>query len=451
MSDFEDRLRTWGATELAAAGPAPAMRTRRPRRWQPLAAAAAVLILVAAVAVAVNQSGSKRVLPTTSFDVIPWVDTPGTGSTSALGRPTSVPDCVGSDLTLTRGDGDAVFSSRRTNFLSVATTTRCYLSAGVTAATASVDGHRGSVPVRDAGDPQVQPGTIDPDHPGSMSFETDESCLRGEDLSHVLTYSDLRVTLLGTEIPLAPGGLSSAVLSCLGELPVSRAGIGLGGSTSEQNDPLRQVTTTIQAPPAISAGETLHFEVTLTNHLSDDYPLDPCPSYRVQLGHLAESFQLNCKQAHPVPAMGSERFAMELPTWVTDASGSEDLLWTLLEPGLPQVRFPIEVTAPSGSSGHSGCAADTVGEPCASMELGTEYPYSTLTHCGLQSLIADGRTWRLSKGLSDDGNGNPPPGYTDVSDDGFIRLASEDLLRARSSQGVLTEWKPGESLDGPCG
>ena len=91
--------------------------------------------------------------------------------------------------------------------------------------------------------------------------------------------------------------------------------------------------------------------MTLTNPTERDIELTPCPNYLVIVTEAPwkTANRLNCAGAHPVPAGGTESFAMQIAIPNTAHLGPATVTWTWMGPlppadDRPAARFTI--TAP---------------------------------------------------------------------------------------------------------
>lgn len=71
----------------------------------------------------------------------------------------------------------------------------------------------------------------------------------------------------------------------------------------------------------------------------------------------------------------------------------------------------------------AGCGS-AVDPTLGPVEVGDEYGYSVLTHCGIEWAQIDGAWWRTDP--LNDGNGNPPPDWNNPTQGGRLRIESED-------------------------
>ncbi|MFZ0130799.1 MAG: DUF4232 domain-containing protein [Candidatus Dormiibacterota bacterium] len=102
-------------------------------------------------------------------------------------------------------------------------------------------------------------------------------------------------------------------------------------------DPLLQLAATISAPNSVMSGSVFTYVITLSNATSEPITLDPCRGYYQQVDSTKSqyfSFELNCGAARPIPARGSESFAMEMTAEGLTAGG-HSLNWHLDTDGTP--------------------------------------------------------------------------------------------------------------------
>jgi hypothetical protein len=461
MSDFEDRLRSWGTAEAAATGPAPAFRGRPNRRWLPAAAAAAVVLVVGGVAAAVVGAGDDRaVRPTSSLPpagVVPWADLaagPVVTQAPSPTPPVSAPDCVGHDLSLQLGGGDGLTGGQILQQVVVSTSRACHLDAPVTAMSGVVSGNRVDFPVGQDHFPGGSHGVITPRSPGSLNLSFNLVCDGEQPVPPTRGVTGVRLTLLGSVLDVAPGGRLGAGHRDPGTLSFCSRTVGVTRAEAAPPIPsylplpLAALVATIQAPSTAKAGADLDYLVTLTNPTSTAIPLEPCPSYVESTDHAKGVHRLNCEQAHAVPASGSETFAMRLHLDDDTLSGSTHLVWglNLVVEGRAPATAITELTVVDGQdpfAGHVACTPSSTELPCvAGMESGRVYPYELYTHCGLRSLYADGRSWVPDRRV-DTGSGNAPSGYDNPMDPGFVTLMKPELLQYESRQHARSTWVPG--------
>ena len=102
-------------------------------------------------------------------------------------------------------------------------------------------------------------------------------------------------------------------------------------------DPLLQLTATVSVPNVVTSGAVFTYVITLANATAEAISLDPCRGYYQQVDSSKSqyfSFELNCGAAHPIPAQGSESFAIEM-TAAGLAAGEHRLSWDLDTGGTP--------------------------------------------------------------------------------------------------------------------
>jgi len=273
------------------------------------------------------------------------------------------------------------------------------------------------------------------------------------------TYRRLRVTLLGGT--LAVGGTTPADLDlgCAEPSKAITAGeLGDFGAAREQvpdaGHPTQDLGVTLQVPATVKAGSVLRYVVAVSNPGTEQALLDPCPNFLQALGgsDVKDPHALNCAQAHPIPAGGTETFAMELAVPATAASGPTTLFWTFSE-GV-SVGGTAELVVEGGTDPGADvqeCTPASTTAPCtAGMEVGKEYPFKLGTHCGIRELYADGRLWvpQQPDPPLNDGSGNPPPGIDNPYDTGTAVLAKPDVrLEWQSRRGNSFVFRPRTASD----
>lgn len=218
-------------------------------------------------------------------------------------------------------------------------------------------------------------------------------------------------------------------------------------------DPRTGLVASLSVPAAAQAGEVLHYRVTLSNPTASDVPLEPCPDFLQTFGvHVKEPHALNCAAARPVPAGGSETFAMELVVPTAPSSRKTVLTWILqLGQDLPVPAF-AEVLVTDGpvlGDDRATCTPATREVPCSSMAPGVDYPFTLETHCGIHQLYADDRLWVSDAGqVLDDGSDNPPPGIDSPFDAGSVTLLKPTVeLRWVSRRGNVFTFHPLTTAD----
>jgi len=92
------------------------------------------------------------------------------------------------------------------------------------------------------------------------------------------------------------------------------------------------------------------------------------------------------------------------------------------------------------------CSPARLDLPCGNgAAIGSAYAYRMYTHCGVEWTYFDGRWWKAKPPLSD-GSGNPPRGWGNPYDDGWMMLASENHAHFSSASGFGADFEalPGE-------
>lgn len=96
-------------------------------------------------------------------------------------------------------------------------------------------------------------------------------------------------------------------------------------------DPFAILAASIQAPSSVPMGQTIIYVVTLSNPSSAPIAMAACRGYYQTLDSAKSpyfAYELNCGAAQAIPADGSERFVMEMPT-SGNPPGWHTLCWTL--------------------------------------------------------------------------------------------------------------------------
>lgn len=444
--DLDARLRAWGTAEAAAAGEPPPFALGAPRRraWLPALAAAAVLVVAAGGGLVLAHGRSPRPAPAPAAapGVVPWADLPaspdgGLGPTPAASTPAGVRTCRAADLRASQPDrgqgatGNWVASIVLTN----ASRTPCLLTGRLDAASGVVGGVRRPLALTEGSSlGGVAPVVLAPAASGRVTYAFYQRC---DTTQPPVTpvYRDLRITLLGGTLPVPGADIS---LGCgRPELQVSA----LGGDAPQQQEGLPAwavLEPTIEAPASVRAGDVLRYRVVLTNPTDTDVPLDACPNLLQALGSAVKRlWALNCAAAGPVPAQGSETFAMELAVPGDAPVGGLRLVWSLAGPGTTPAGAAVEVTGGTPEPTAATCVPDEPAPPCGpGMQPGRSYPYVLYTHCGARDLIADGRRWALIGDL-------PDPGFRDPLDTGQVVLDKPGVrLTYRSDAGGEAHFGP---------
>jgi hypothetical protein len=126
----------------------------------------------------------------------------------------------------------------------------------------------------------------------------------------------------------------------------------MGGQLAETtypHDPRTDLQVSLQVPPTATAGALLEYTVTLTNPTDHDIALEPCPTF-IQHGDAGykDPHLLNCAQAHPVPAGGTEEFAMQVAIPANARLGRSHLRWYLATATGSTSSAELDIIAPAG-------------------------------------------------------------------------------------------------------
>lgn len=87
----------------------------------------------------------------------------------------------------------------------------------------------------------------------------------------------------------------------------------------------------------MTSGAVFTYVITLSNAAAEPISLDPCRGYHQQIDSAKSqyfAYELNCAAAHPIPAQGSESFAIEM-TAAGLTAGVHSLNWRLDTGGTP--------------------------------------------------------------------------------------------------------------------
>jgi hypothetical protein len=90
------------------------------------------------------------------------------------------------------------------------------------------------------------------------------------------------------------------------------------------------LTSVIEAPDTVRAGDTLQYTVVLTNPGPDPVRLDPCPVYQELFYKGLETYLLNCSPG-TIGAGTSVRFAMRVQVPAFTPAGANRLTWMIKE------------------------------------------------------------------------------------------------------------------------
>lgn len=80
------------------------------------------------------------------------------------------------------------------------------------------------------------------------------------------------------------------------------------------------------------------------------------------------------------------------------------------------------------AAGASGGTGGRTRPPSAPTAAGKAEPFSLYTHCGIDELTVDGRWYRREGGRLDDGNGNPPAGWDDPFQPGWLSASGSTVV-----------------------
>ena len=462
MSDFDDRLRAWGAAESAAVGPHPPLSLVRRRRWQPFVVAAAVAALVGAVAVvAAERPGTAPVL---SAAAVPWADLPPGPDVAPTAPPTAAPTappCRPDDLAARFGGNDGLTGGQLLRYvvLTSRSRARCLLDAEVTSMTAVRGGVRQRLSLSRSHDGfGPSPGVLQEGNGGLLVLSYNISC--GGDPSHVAltrTYTDVQLTLGGVVLPVAAGDLEGGKLSfCSADVSTTRAGVEAQPEPPLPPDPRADLTPSVTAPNSVRAGSVLLYTVALSNNTGSTIALDRCPNFLQTLAAAKDVHALNCRAADPIPAGGQESFAMQFRVPANTVNGPATLRWSLALGLGARAPASADVVVTGGeepvvtTANGPQCTPASTTAPCpAGMEPGTAYSYVLETHCGIVELYADGLRWVVDDGQqASDGSGNPPPGIDNPFDAGTAVLRKPGVrLEWTSRSGRLFSFHPRTSSD----
>jgi hypothetical protein len=156
-------------------------------------------------------------------------------------------------------------------------------------------------------------------------------------------YDSLELGMPTGATVAVPG--SAADIECGPFASLLTRGFLVNGSDRPLPEPVDRLKVSIEAPPSVEGGTTLHFVVVLRNDTADPIPLDPCPGYRVygfdQVGRSGVERQLNCDSVHEIGPGSSVRFAMEFP--VPEVLGNQGLYWAFRTPSPEAAYVTVQV------------------------------------------------------------------------------------------------------------
>jgi hypothetical protein len=111
--------------------------------------------------------------------------------------------------------------------------------------------------------------------------------------------------------------------------------------------PLAGLQIAIEAPPTVSAGDVLRYDLVITAPHTPSV-LDPtnCPIYTETIGTASAQLLLNCNtsEAILINAGESVRFHIELPIPTDAAQGRATLSWSPVEPTGDTVTTDVTIT-----------------------------------------------------------------------------------------------------------
>ena len=350
----EQRLQAWGRWAGDQAGQVPPGLRRAPadRRWLPATAAAAA-VLVAAGTVLLLQRGPAAMHPVRPIatpaapGVVPWADLPPGGIPAPAATATldpSVPLCRAGQLKASfagaEGGGGNTFSTIAIHLLAGAAPCRLDLSptslSGVPAG-----GVRESVALQRSPEPaHLIPMVLStPAQAGGVLLRWYARCDTSTQRRRP-AWQHVQIGLGSGVLDVQPStdGGAELALGCLpadGAVQTGRFG-GDPVPTPEPPDPLRGLTLALHAPPVVRAGSILRYTLTLTNPGRSEVALRPCPDFVHVFGRVKDRHRLNCAAAQPIPAGGSEVFAIELLVPGDSPSGQARLSWLSSTGAIPQ-------------------------------------------------------------------------------------------------------------------
>ena len=217
---------------------------------------------------------------------------------------------------------------------------------------ASTAGHREMLPIKLDPMMRVEPVILrTPTDSGTVRLAAYSRCDEATHSPRPMA-TRLELVLAGGVVPVAASGDNPGVaLGCLGAtspIGVSR----LGGPLTQPTyppDPRSDLQISIQLPATATAGASLDYEVTLANPTAHDIALEPCPTF-IQHGAagIKDLHLLNCAQAQPISAGGSEVFAMRVAIPATEPVGRTRLWWSIATVNGATGSAEIAIVAPVG-------------------------------------------------------------------------------------------------------
>lgn len=331
--------------------------SRQPaRRWQGVAGVVAVLLAVAIVATLLvareNQGSVPGNRPT---GVVPWLPLPAQAGAPVLPSPTPSPlpagtqPCTTSQLQIVtlRGNGAGGHAFRSFG-LSGRGASACFVEG--TPTMELFDQNGGLLPFKarsffggttSSGPVLIEPGPL-PDPTSNVM--AGQATLTIDWITQPELCGGASVQIASARITLPGGGaaLSATLSGDPGAYVCGGLGVGAFGgppATVQESPALPLPVVTLKLPSSVRAGETLVYEVTLTNPTL--VPIDlvaNCPNYgevlfRDPIGNppvaIKPMFQLNCKPAGTIRPSKSLTFEMRLAVPTDQAPGSYRLYFTL--------------------------------------------------------------------------------------------------------------------------
>jgi hypothetical protein len=115
-----------------------------------------------------------------------------------------------------------------------------------------------------------------------------------------------------------------------------------------ENIPL---TITLKLPDRVRGGQTLHYQVTLTNGSGAPFHFRDCPSYAEDASKpgakIVATYQLNCASVGWLGPDQSVTFAMALDIPASTPPGSDNVRWSMRSAyGGGEASGSVTVTAP---------------------------------------------------------------------------------------------------------
>ncbi len=286
--------------------------------------------------------------------VVSWADRPApeyVGPT-AQPYPTDARPCGPNDLKVSAGDVGAGLGNTNlpVAFVNISAST-CLLNGEPTIGGLRSDGTLVPLPIADGsyfGDPGPT-ANIAPGGAAALNISGADACpaaLSGKRQ----VYSNLRIGLPdGGSIDVGAHGFDTVC-------GVSVSRFGVPADTMPAAVPSSPLTAQISAPPTVVAGQVLAFTVTLTNPLSTDVTLNPCPAYDEFVGSgsttvwvaTVRHYYLSCDVAPTIPAGSSVTFEMRLVLPADQPGGMAKFGWDLQGGGGPWANAPLEVLPAGG-------------------------------------------------------------------------------------------------------